>query len=213
MKTQGCILKIYVTNIKARPYHWPDEDFKVITETLFLCCLLHPFLHSQETHTFSLSPSSTPSPLTFKHVQDSLIPTSLSSYWILSPFIHRQNFQRAIIFANSISSPPIYSSTHLQSGFCPYHSTTASLAKVTKDIYVEKSNGFIEVFIFLDLSATFDTPVNWLVSPFFQVLELVLGSLSHYNLYKSGHICSHSLSHQLWDSDSQNLPQISPLSF
>lgn len=33
MKKQGHILKIYVTNIKARPYHWPDEDFEVITKT------------------------------------------------------------------------------------------------------------------------------------------------------------------------------------
>lgn len=51
---------------------------------------------------------------------------------------------------------------------------------------MEKPNGFIEVLVFFDLSVTFDTFVNRLVSPFFQVLELVLGSLTHYNLFKNG---------------------------
>lgn len=40
----------------------------------------------------------------------------------------------------------------LQYGICSHHSTKISLAKVTKDIYVENSSGFIKVFIFLDLS-------------------------------------------------------------
>lgn len=85
---------------------------------------------------------------------------------------------------------PIYSSIHLQSGFCPYFTKT-SLASVTKDIPVGKSNGFM----FLSLHVSWPVSniwhsVNSLVSPFFQVLELVLKSLSHYSLYKSGLLIS-----------------------
>ena len=51
-------------------------------------------------------------PLTLKHVWNSTIPPSHSSYWILLTFIHRQNFHKNYLRANFISLPHIYSWNH-----------------------------------------------------------------------------------------------------